>query len=92
MRIRPFLQIQSHILTFCICIDRTDSQGTFDLPVYYSLRDELKKILYVKKKDRIHACVNPPEFQFVFSTFCNYEVRYCIPVLVYCSSCVKLKL
>ena len=74
-------------INFSVLTDKTDSQGTFDLPVYYSLYDELKKILYVnKKKERIHACVNLPEFRFVFSTFRNYEVRYisvkCTVVLV----------
>ena len=86
--------LQYDILTFLYCIGMTDSQGSiiFDLQVYFSLHNELKKILYVnKKKDRIHACVNRPEFRFVFSTFRNYEVRYkiytCILSLVLFKHC-----
>jgi len=61
-------------MIFYILIERNDSQAKLDVPVSYSLHDELKKILYVNKKERIHACADQPKFQFVFSCFHNYEV------------------
>ena len=59
--------------------DRGDNtQGKLDLPVVYSLHEELKKILraYKNKKEKIPACSNCPEFHFAISCFRNYEVSY----------------
>ena len=55
--------------------DRGDNtQGKLDLPVVYSLHEELKKILRAYKKEKIPACSNCPEFHFAISCFRNYEV------------------
>ena len=57
--------------------DRGDNtQGKLDLPVVYSLHEELKKILRAYKKEKIPACSNCPEFHFAISCFRNYEVSY----------------
>ena len=55
-------------------LDKPDSQSKLDSAVSYSLYEELKKILHVHRKERIHACASQSEFQFVFSCFHNYEV------------------
>ena len=60
--------------TFFI-VDRGDSQSKLDLPVFYNLHDELKKILQIHKRDRIIACADQTAFQFAFSCFHNYEVK-----------------
>ena len=57
-----------------------------DTPSTYNLHDELKKHLYLNKKERIHACGNKPEFQFMFSCFHNYEVSNAV-VIVCLSVC-----
>ena len=57
--------------------DRGDNtQGKLDLPVVYSLHEELKKILHAYKKEKNPACSNCPEFHFAISCFRNYEVSY----------------
>ena len=51
-------------------------------PSTYNLQEELKKLLFVSKKERIHACGNQTGFQFVFSCFHNYEVSCAVVIMI----------
>ena len=77
---------------FGLLIDRYDTLSSkVDTPSTYNLHDELKKHLFVNRKERIHACASQPEFQFMFSCFHNYEVSCdCLSIrqCVYVCACL----
>ena len=75
---------------FGLLIDRYDTLSSkADIPSTYNLHEELKKHLHVNKRERIHACVNQPEFQFMFSCFHNYEVSCdCLSIHQCVSVCI----
>ena len=64
--------IKNSILVFLL-IDKSDSQSKLDR---FNLHEELKKILFVHKKEKLHICANQVQFQFSISCFHNYEVNY----------------
>ena len=69
-------------------LDKLDSQSKLDSAVSYSLYEELKKILHIHRKERIHACASQSgEFQFVFSCFHNYEVSILLACIVLICLC-----
>ena len=73
-----------HMLVYLL-IEKSDSQSKLDLHSPFNLHEELKKILFLHKKEKIHICANQVEFQFLISCFHNYEVKYnyCIYMYVY---------
>ena len=79
--------INLRIIFVFLLIDSNDAQSKLDLHSPYNLHEELKKILFVHKKEKIHACANRVEFQFLISCFHNYEVNYtvmiCMSVYLY---------
>jgi len=70
-------RVQCNIEMFIFFVAQP-SQGRLGIgrPTTFSLNDELKRVLLVNnnKKERIHACADPPAFQMLFSLFHNYEV------------------
>ena len=76
------------ILMVFLFTDSNDSQSKLDLHSPYNLHEELKKILFVHKKEKVHACANRTEFQFLVSCFHNYEVNYAVIIMICLSVCV----
>ena len=75
-----YMVSNSSIHSLFLLAGKSDSQSKLDLHSPFNLHEELKRILYLHKKEKIHVCADQVQFQFLISCFHNYEVNYALMI------------